>query len=219
MPGGGVRGVETMQAGCAEGAGRVGGRTGGRPRRGLRVIELDVPESAAVFGHAVLARDDPDFIPAYVMNYVLGGGGRASRLMEEVREKRGLAYGVYAYLSVRDETALYIGSVQTANERMAESLEVIKAEWARMAADGITAGELDRAKRYLTGAFALRFDSNAKIANYLVFMQEADLGIDYLERRNGLIEAVTLDDVKRVAARLLKPENLSIVVVGQPEGL
>ncbi|MFQ5567871.1 MAG: M16 family metallopeptidase, partial [Paracoccaceae bacterium] len=148
-----------------------------------------------------------------------GGGGFASRLMDEVRDKRGLAYGVYAYLAVRDETALYLGAVQTANERMAESLEIIKAEWARMAAEGITAEELDRAKRYLTGAFPLRFDSNAKIANYLVFMQEENLGIDYLERRNDLIRAVTLEDVKRVAARLLKPDELSIVVAGQPAGL
>ena len=211
--------VDTVLAGLEQGTPLVSERTGDTPPPGLRVIELDVPQSAAVFGHAGLARDDPDFISAYVMNYVLGGGGLGSRLMEEVREKRGLAYSVYAYLSVRDETALYLGAVQTANERMAESLEVIKAEWARMAADGITAEELDRARRYLTGAFPLRFDSNAKIANYLVFMQEENLGIDYLERRNGLIEAVTLDDVKRVAAWLLKPENLSIVVVGKPEGL
>ena len=88
-----------------------------------------------------------------------------------------------------------------------------------MAAEGVTVDELNRAKRYLTGVFPLRFDSNAKIANYLVFIQEEDLGIDYLDRRNSLIEAVTLEDVNRVAARLLKPENLSIVVVGQPTGL
>ncbi|MEE8455657.1 MAG: pitrilysin family protein [Limibaculum sp.] len=211
--------VDTILAGLEQGTVLVRARTSDTPPPGLRVIELDVPQSAAVFGHAGLARDDPDFIPAYVMNYVLGGGGFASRLMEEVREKRGLAYSVYSYLSVRDETALYLGGVQTANERMAETLEVIKAEWARMAAAGITAEELDRARRYLTGAFPLRFDSNAKIASYLVFMQKENLGIDYLERRNGLIEAVTVDDVKRVAARLLKPANLSIVVVGKPEGL
>jgi zinc protease len=211
--------VDTIMAGLEQGTVLVRQRASDTPPPGLRVIDLAVPQSAAVFGHAGLARDDPDFIPAYVMNYVLGGGGFASRLMTEVREKRGLAYGVYAYLSVRDETALYIGSVQTANERMAESLKVIKAEWARMAAQGITAGELDRARRYLTGAFPLRFDSNAKIASYLVFIQEEDLGIDYLDRRNGLIEAVTLADVKRVAARLLKPANLSIVVVGEPTGL
>ncbi|MGR3715620.1 MAG: M16 family metallopeptidase [Thermohalobaculum sp.] len=211
--------VDTILAGLEQGTPLVRARTSDTPPPGLRVIELDVPQSAAVFGHAGLARDDPDFIPAYVMNYVLGGGGVFSRLMAEVREKRGLAYSVYSYLSVRDETALFLGGVQTANERMAETLEVIKAEWARMAADGITAEELDRARRYLTGAFPLRFDSNAKIASYLVFMQEENLGIDYLERRNGLIRAVTLEDVKRVAARLLKPSNLSIVVVGQPTGL
>ena len=211
--------IDTILAGLEQGAVLVRERTGDTPPPGLRVIELAVPQSAAVFGHAGLAREDPDFIAAYVMNYVLGGGGFASRLMVEVREKRGLAYSVYSYLSARDEAALYLGGVQSANERMAESLEVIRAEWAKMATGGITAGELDRAKRYLTGAFALRFDSNAKIASYLVFIQRENLGIDYLERRNGLIEAVTLADVKRVAARLLQPESLSIVVVGEPEGL
>jgi zinc protease len=211
--------IDTILAGLEQGTPLVRQRSSDTPPPGLRVIELGVPQSAAVFGHAGLERDDPDFIPAYVMNYVLGGGGLSSRLMEEVRGKRGLAYGVYSYLAVRDETALYLGSVKTANERMAESLEVIKAEWARMAAEGITAEELDRAKRYLTGAYPLSFDSNAKIARYLVFVQEENLGIDYIERRNGLIEAVTLEDVKRAAARLLKPSSLSIIVVGQPAGL
>jgi zinc protease len=211
--------IDILLAGVAQGAPLTRQPSTDAPPPGLQVIELDVPQSAAVFGHAGLRREDPDFIPAYVMNYILGGGGFSSRLMHEVREKRGLAYGVYSYLSVRDEAALYLGGVQTANERMAESLEVIKAEWARMAAEGVTVDELNRAKRYLTGVFPLRFDSNAKIANYLVFIQEEDLGIDYLDRRNSLIEAVTLEDVNRVAARLLKPENLSIVVVGQPTGL
>jgi zinc protease len=211
--------VDTVLAGVAQGTPLTRERVSDAPPPGLRVIELGVPQSAAVFGHAGLGRDDPDFIPAYVMNYVLGGGGFSSRLMTEVREKRGLAYGVYSYLSVRDETALVLGGVQTAKERMAESLDVIRAEWARIAEQGITADELERAKRYLTGAFPLSFDSNAKIARYLVFMQEEELGIDYIDRRNGLIEAVTVEDVKQVAARLMKPENLSIVVVGQPAGL
>jgi zinc protease len=211
--------VDTVLSGLEQGTPLVLVATNDTPPPGLTVIDLEVPQSAAIFGHAGLTRDDPDFIPAYVMNYILGGGGFASRLMTEVREKRGLAYGVYSYLSVSDETALYLGSVQTVNERMAETLEVIKAEWARMASEGVTADELDRAKRYLTGAFPLSFDSNSKIANYLVFIQEANLGIDYIDRRNGLIEAVTLEDIKRVAARLLKPDDLSIVVVGKPTGL
>ncbi|GMG82219.1 pitrilysin family protein [Paralimibaculum aggregatum] len=189
------------------------------PPPGLEVVELPVPQSAAIFGHAGLPREDPDFYAAFVMNYILGGGGLSSRLMEEVREKRGLAYGVYSYFSLRKGAPLYLGGVQTANARMAESLDVIRAEWARMAAEGVTAEDLAAAKTYLTGSFPLRFDSNAKIARFLVFVQEHDLGIDYVNRRNALIEAVTLEDVNRVAARLLKPEALSVVVVGQPAGL
>jgi zinc protease len=211
--------VDVVLAGLEQGAPLAHERAGDVPPPGLRVVELDVPQSAAVFGHAGIARDDPDFIPAHVMNYVLGGGGFASRLMQEVRVIRGLAYGVQTYLSVRDESALYLGSVNTVNERMAETLEVIRAEWARMATQGVTPEELDGAIRYLTGAFPLGFDSNAKIANYLVYLQEADLGIDYIDRRNDLIRAVTVADVKRVAARLLKPDDLSIVVVGKPAGL
>jgi zinc protease len=211
--------VDTVLAGLEEGTPLELERISDAPPPGLRVIELDVPQSAAVFGHAGLPRDDPDFIPAFVMNYILGGGGFSSRLMQEVREKRGLAYGVYAYLAVRDEAALYLGSVQTVNAGMAETLEVIRAEWARMASEGVTADELDRAIRYLTGAFPLSFDSNSKIANYMVFIQEAELGLDYIDRRNELIKAVSLGDVKRVAKRLLKPDDLSIVVVGKPTGL
>lgn len=186
---------------------------------GVTVIDLDVPQSVAVFGHAGILRDDPDFIPAYVLNYVLGGGGFASRLTIEVREKRGLSYSVYSYLSPRDRAGLHLGGVATANASMKDSIAVIKDEWRKMAEEGITAEELDKAKRYLTGAYALRFDSNSKIANILVGVQAAGLPIDYTETRNSLVEAVTLDDIKRVAARIMKPDELSIVVVGRPEGL
>jgi zinc protease len=189
------------------------------PPKGTEVIPLDVPQSVAIFGHEGIPRDDPDFFPAFVMNYVLGGGGFSSRLMEEVREKRGLAYSVYSYLRVLDGAELVMGSVQTANERMAESLEVIRAEWARMAEGGVTDEELADAKTYLTGAFPLRFDSNAKIAGYLVFMQEEGLGADYIDTRNDRIRAVTREDIARVAGRLLDADALSVVVVGQPVGL
>jgi len=189
------------------------------PPPGTEVVSLDVPQSAAIFGHHGLRREDPDFIPAFVMNHILGGGGFSSKLTEEVREKRGLAYGVYSYLQVLEGAELHMGGVRTANERMGESLEVIRDQWRLMAEEGPTQERLDDAKKYLTGAFPLRFDSNAKIADYLVFVQRAELGLDYFDRRNDLIEAVTLEDVKRVAARLLKPEALSIVVVGQPAGL
>ena len=211
--------VDRILEGLPEGAPYEKTIAGNTPPPGVHVVELAVPQSVAVFGHVGLPRSDPDFIPAYVMNYILGGGGFTSRLTEEVREKRGLAYSVYSYPYVMDEAWLYMGGVQTANERIAESLEVIRAEWSRMAEQGLTEEDLKTAKTYITGSFPLRFDSNSKIAGYLLFMQMEDLGIDYLDRRNGLIEAVTLDDVNRVAARLLDADKLSIVVVGKPVGL
>jgi zinc protease len=211
--------VDTILGDLPEGAPITAEPAPDTPPPGTEVVTLDVPQSAAIFGHHGLRREDPDFIPAFVMNHILGGGGFSSKLTEEVREKRGLAYGVYSYLQVLEAAELHMGGVRTANERMGESLEVIRAQWRRMAEDGPTQERLDDAKKYLTGAFPLRFDSNAKIADYLVFVQRAELGLDYFDRRNDLIEAVTLEDVKRVAARLLKPEELSIVVVGQPAGL
>ncbi len=189
------------------------------PEAQLQIIERNMPQSVVLFGHAGIAREDDDFIPAYVMNYILGGGGFSSRLMTEVREKRGLAYSVATYLYPLRHAALFIGQVATENERVSESLDVIRAEIARLAAEGVTEKELTDAKTYLTGSYPLRFDTNDKIAGQLIAIQEADLGIDYINRRNGLIEAVTQDDIKRVAERLLGPENLIVTVVGQPEGL
>lgn len=189
------------------------------PNAQLQIIERNMPQSVVLFGHAGIAREDDDFIPAYVMNYILGGGGFSSRLMTEVREKRGLAYSVATYLYPLRHAALFIGQVATENARVSESLDVIRAEIAKLAAEGVTEKELADAKTYLTGSYPLRFDTNDKIAGQLIAIQEADLGIDYINRRNGLIEAVTQDDIKRVAKRLLGSENLIVTVVGQPEGL
>ncbi len=211
--------IDTILAGVPEGTALPDPEPAPTPPAGTEVIPLDIPQSVAVFAQTGIARDHPDFFPAYVMNYILGGGGFSSRLMTEVRERRGLAYGVYSYFSNRDAAALHLGGVQTANARMAESIEVIRGEWARMAEEGVTADELAKAKRYLTGSFPLRFDSNAKIARFLVAAQEQELGIDYIDRRNSLVEAVTLEDVNRVARERLTPDALSIVVVGQPAGL
>ena len=183
------------------------------------VIEYDTPQSVAIFGQDGMDRDDPDFFAAYVMNQVLGSGGFESRLMQEVREKRGLTYGVYSYLAPRDLGNIYLGSVSSANDRIAEAIEVIRAEWQRMAEDGVTATELDEAKTYLTGAYPLRFDGNGRIASMLAGMQMQGLPIDYVKTRNDMIDAVTLDDVNRVARELLDPESLSFVVVGEPAGL
>lgn len=186
---------------------------------GVHVIEFPIPQSVVVFGHGGIPRDDPDFIPAYVLDHILGGGGFGSRLTEELREKRGLTYGIYTALMPNDFGQLYLGSFSSANERVREAIDLVRAEWERAAREGVTPEELDAAKRYLTGAYPLRFDGNAQIASQLLGLQVAGLDIDYVNERNDLVEAVTLDDISRVATRLLDPEALSFVVVGQPEGL
>ncbi|TDL85319.1 M16 family metallopeptidase [Meridianimarinicoccus aquatilis] len=183
------------------------------------VIDFPTPQSVISFGQPGIARDDDDFFAAYVLNQILGGGGFGSRLTEEVRVKRGLTYGIYSYLANKDLADLYVGGASTANARAAETIEVVRAEWARMAEEGPTQAELDAAKTYLIGGYPLRFDSNASIANILVGMQLDDLTPEYLETRNDRVAAVTLDDVKRVAAELLDPDELTFIVVGQPEGL
>ncbi len=186
---------------------------------GVTVVPFDTPQSVAAFGHAGMKRDDPDFFAAFVMNQILGGGGFEARLMHEVREKRGLTYGIYSYLGPKDHAEIVAGRVASGNESIAEAIEVIKAEWAKMASEGVTEAELSAAKTYLTGAYPLRFDGNAPIARILVGMQMDDLGIDYVKTRNANVEAVTLGDIRRVAGELLKPEDLHFVVVGQPVGL
>jgi zinc protease len=186
---------------------------------GVTVIDFPSPQSVAFFGHEGMERDHPDFFAAHVLNEILGGSGRQSILMEEVREKRGLTYGVGSYLVPKEHAALYLGSVASANDRVAQAIEVIRAEWARLAEEGITEDQLAEAKTYITGEYPLRFDGNGRIANILVGMQFTGLPADYIQTRNPGIEAVTLEDVNRVAAELLRPEALHFVVVGQPEGL
>jgi len=186
---------------------------------GLIVLPLDVPQSTVIFGQAGIKRDDPDFYAAYVLMHVLGGSGFASRLMYEVRETRGLAYSIYSYLLPRRNGGLIMGGVGTENDRVAQTIEIIRTEWARARDNGLTPEELENAKTNLTGSYALRFTSTDRIADQLLAIQMDGLGRDYVTRRAALIEAVTLEDIKRVAARLLDPDNLTIVVVGQPKGL
>ncbi len=185
----------------------------------VQVVHMDVPQSVVQFGAPGIAREDDDFMAAFVLNQILGGGGFASRLTEEVREKRGLAYSVYSYLQPYRRAAVFAGGVATKNEEVGRSLDVIRGELRRMAEEGPTPEELQNAKDYLTGSFALRFDTNAKIANQLLGFLFEGYGIDYIDKRNALVNAVTLQDVKRVAARLLKADELIVTVVGKPQGL
>ena len=139
--------------------------------------------------------------------------------MQKIRVDRGLTYGVYSYLVPRELAATYQGQVATANTSAGEVVEAVRAEWRRLAEEGVTEGELEAAKTYLTGAYPLRFDGNGTIADILVGMQLSGLPPSYVTERNAMVDALTRDDIARVARRLLRPGELSFVVVGQPEGL
>ena len=180
------------------------------------IITMEVPQSVAQFGHRAFSRKDDDFMAAYILNYIIGGGGFSSRLMEEVREKRGLAYSVHSNIFPYQHGAVFVGRVATKNEAVAQSLAVIKSALKRLAEEGPSAEELASAKSYLTGAYALRFESSSSIANQLLWIQIEDLGIDYVDKRNELIEQVTLEDIMRVAKRLIEADRLITTIVGKP---
>ena len=185
----------------------------------LTVVKRDIPQSIVILGMRGPKRNDPDWYTTYVMNYVLGGGGFTSRLYQEVREKRGLAYSVYSYLNPYEHAGLVLGGLGTANARVAESVKLYKNEIAQMAELGISEKELEDAKTFLNGSFPLRLDTNRKIAGIIVAMQLQGLGVSYIEERANLINAVTIDDVRDVAKRYMRADHLITVVVGDPVGL
>jgi zinc protease len=190
------------------------------PAKGqTRILRRPIPQSVVSFGKQGVKRDDPDWYKAYVMNYILGGGGFSSRLMTEVRVKRGLAYGVGTGLVPYRHAGVIEGEVATRNDKLAASLDVIKQEWRRMAATEVGADELRAAKTYLNGAFPLQMDSTSSIAALLNVVQREHLGIDYFDRRPTLIGTVSAADVREVAGRLLDPDAMTIVVVGDPAGM
>lgn len=186
---------------------------------GVTVTDFPSPQSTVIFGHQGIKRDDPDFFAAFILNEAFGGGRFTARLMSEVREKRGLTYGIGSYLIGRDQAEVYLGQFSASNDKVAEAIEVVRAEWARIAAEGLTEQEVADTKTYLTGSYPLRFDGNGPIASILVGMQMEGMPIDYAVTRNAKIEAVTMEDIRRVAARLYQPQALHFVVVGQPTGL
>ena len=182
------------------------------------VIDLDVPQTVLSFGGVGIERKDPDFIPAFVVNHILGGGSFSSRLYNEVREKRGLAYGVYSYLQTLDRSPMFLGSTQTSNDSAGEALKIIEGEIQRMIKEGPTEDELAKAKAYLKGSYPLGFDTSAKIAGQLLQIQIWNYGIDYIKTRNAKIDAVTIEDARRVARRLADG-GLLVTVVGRPKDL
>lgn len=179
------------------------------------VVERDIPQSVVIFGHDGIKRDDADWYAATILFEILAGGF-GSRLTEEIREKRGLTYGVAAYPLPLDKAGVIVGSVSTVNGRVAESIRLIRDIWRRFGEEGPTIEEIQNAKDYINGSFSLRFTNSKTIVGVLNALQRFDLGKNYIEERPNLIAKVTPEDLKRVAKRIFKAESLTFVIVGNP---
>ena len=180
------------------------------------VMDLPQPQTLIMFSGPGIRREDPDFYAAYVLNYILGGGSFSSRLTDDVREKRGLTYGIGTGLSIQPHFWRWQGSSATMNDKADEVVQLIRDNISRLGKEGPTAEELADAKAYITGAFPLAFDSNTKIAQNLIGFRQDGMPADYVQARNSYFEAVTLEDVKRVARMYMKPEDFTFVMVGKP---
>lgn len=183
------------------------------------IVSLPQPQTLVRFTSRGIDRNNPDFFPAFVLNYTFGGGGFESRLVKSLRIEKGLTYGISTSLSPNPSFLTWSGAGQTKNESAGEFVEGIREEMRRFIEGGVTEAELNDAKAYLIGSYPLGFDSNAKIAGQMMSVRQEDLGIDYFDRRNALIDAVTLEDVNRIAARYLAPDRFTFVLVGEPGGL
>lgn len=185
----------------------------------LSLVTRDIPQATVIFSQPGIKREDKDFFATYLMNYVLGGGGFSSRLMTELREKRGLTYGIDTDLVTLDHVGFISGRFETPNAKVKETIDLLRAEWRRMAETGPDAAELEAARTYLLGYYPRNLTTTSKAADTLLGIQMDHLGLDYMDRRRDEINAVTLDDVKRMAKKLLDADALTIVVAGKPEGL
>jgi zinc protease len=179
-------------------------------------IALDVPQTVVIFGGPGIKRNDPAFMAAFVVNHILGGGS-GSRLYREVREKRGLAYSISDSLVWMDHSALFVGTTGTRADRAGETVEGINREIRHMAESGPTQQELDEAKSYLKGSQMLSLDTSSKLASAMLQYQLDHLPIDYLERRNSFVDAVTIDDAKAAAHRLWGDGLLTVIVGRAPQ--
>ncbi len=211
--------LDTLLGGLAATGAPLAGRAPMDLTGGVTIAPFPGPQATVVFAQEGIKRDDPDFFAATILNEILGGGRFSARLMTEVREKRGLTYGIGSYLAGYDHAEMLMGQFSSANSTVAQAIDVIKDEWRKIAADGVTPEELAATKTFLTGSYPLRFDGNGPIASILVGMQMIGLSSDYPQTRNAKVEAVTIEDVKRVAARLFRADDLRFVVVGEPEDL
>ena len=186
-------------------------------KRDSILIDKNITQANILLGHTGISRDNPDFYAVYVMNYILGGGGFSSRLTKEIRDNKGLAYGVYSRFDLNKHPGAFAVSIQTKNETARVAIDNILTELKRIREEEVADEELGEAKDYLTGSFPLKFDTNAKIASYVVFMEFYNLGLDYFDQYLKHIAAVTKEDILRVAKKYIDTENFVTVAVARQE--
>lgn len=179
----------------------------------VKKIDRGVTQANIILGHQGIRRDNPDFYAVTVMNYILGGGGFSSRLVERIREEKGWAYDVHSYFSPGLERGAFQVGLQTKNENAGPAVGEVLRELRRIRDQGVTDQELADAKAYLTGSFPLRLDTNSKLAGLISTVEYYKLGLDYADRYRTLIEAVTKEEVLRVARAYLTPDQYVLVVV------
>ena len=179
------------------------------------LIDRDITQANIMLGHVGISRDNPDFYAVHVMNYILGGGGFSSRLTKEIRDNKGLAYSVHSGFDINKYPGAFTVSIQTKNETTQVAVEGILVELKKIREEQVSDEELNDATSYLTGSFPLKLDTNSKISSYLVFIEFYNLGLDYFDAYKKKIEAVTKDDIIRVAKKYIDPENYVFVAVAK----
>jgi zinc protease len=187
------------------------------PVSGVRtiLIDRDLTQANILLGHVGISRGNPDYYAVSIMNYILGGGGFSSRLMQTVREEKGLAYDIHSFFAPLKEGGLFEVGVQTKNASTSTVIGLAKEQIERIRKERVSDRELEGAKAYLTGSFPRRLDTDRKIADFLVAVEFYGLGLDYVKEYPRYINSVTGDDVLRVARKYLKPTDLVTVVVGK----
>ena len=185
--------------------------------RGKEIIEMKTPQTTVIFGQKGLGRKDKQYFAARVINYVLGGGGFQSRLYKEIREANGLVYSIYSYLMPYEYAGVIIGGFQTRNQNVGKTIEKVKTEWNRIKNEGITKIELQNAKTYYKGSFSRNFTSTLSIASLLMIVQYYDLGEDYFNKRDLIIDNLKLNELNDLAKNLFDSENLFFMIVGEPK--
>jgi len=183
--------------------------------KGQKTVKIDrnITQANMILGHAGISRDNPDYYALSVMNYILGGGGFASRLVEEIRNKRGLAYSVASFFDAGKYPGSFQIVLQTKNPSAREAISLSLQQMERIQKELVSEKELEGAKKYLIGSFPLRLDTQGKLSNFLTQVEYYGLGLGYLEKYPSLIQSVTREEVLRVAKKYLDPEKYILVIV------